>query len=148
MHDNNISTFLWFDSRAEEAARFYCSIFEGSKITRTGATGTSFELNGQRYTAFNGGPHFTLSAAVSIFVACTTQDEVDTLWDRFLGAGGTETQCGWLVDQFGLSWQIIPTQLVEMLSDPDPVKAGRAGQAMMTMKKIVIADVQRAYRGE
>jgi predicted 3-demethylubiquinone-9 3-methyltransferase (glyoxalase superfamily) len=147
MHDNNISTFLWFDSKAEEAARFYCSIFANSKVTSSGGTGTTFELNGQRYTAFNGGPHFKLSAAVSIFVSCKSQEEVDALWDRFLSAGGTETQCGWLVDQFGLSWQIIPTQLLEMLSDPDPAKAGRAAAAMMKMKKIIIADLQRAYAG-
>ena len=107
MHDNAISTFLWFDSQADEAARFYCSIF----------------------------------------VSCNTQDEVDALWDKFLSAGATETQCGWLVDKFGLSWQIIPTQLLEMLSDPDPAKAGRAGAAMMQMKKIDIAALQRAYLG-
>jgi predicted 3-demethylubiquinone-9 3-methyltransferase (glyoxalase superfamily) len=147
MHTSTISTFLWFDTQAAEAAKFYCSIFANSKITSSGATGTSFELNGQRYTAFNGGPHFKLSAAVSIFVACSTQAEIDALWETFLAAGGTETQCGWLVDQFGLSWQIIPTQLLEMLSDSDPAKAGRAGAAMMQMKKLVIADLQRAYTG-
>ncbi|HUQ07911.1 MAG TPA: VOC family protein [Kofleriaceae bacterium] len=147
MHDNTISTFLWFDTQAEEAAKFYCSIFSNSKITSTGKTGTTFELNGQRYTAFNGGPHFKLSAAVSIFVSCSTQAEIDALWERFLSAGGTETRCGWLVDQFGLSWQIIPRQLLEMLSDPDPAKAGRAGAAMMQMEKINIAELQRAYAG-
>ena len=145
MHHNNVSTFLWFDSNADEAARFYCGIFANSKITGTvGNSGTSFELNGQRFIAFNGGPHYKLTAAVSIYVPCTTQAEVDALWERFLAAGSKEVQCGWLVDTFGLSWQIIPNQLIELMSDPDRAKADRVVAAMMKMQKIDIAALQRA----
>jgi predicted 3-demethylubiquinone-9 3-methyltransferase (glyoxalase superfamily) len=151
MQNNNVpshvSTFLWFEANAEEAAELYCSIFPRSKITESSAQSTSFEIDGQRYMAFNGGPHFKLSAAVSIFVPCTTQEEVDTLWTRFLDSGGTETQCGWLVDKYGLSWQIIPRQLLELMSDPDREKAGRVVQAMMAMKKLDIAALERAYAG-
>lgn len=144
---NKISTFLWFEAHAEDAAKLYCSIFPGCKITESSKLSTSFELDGQRYTAFNGGPHYRLTAAVSIFVSCTTQDEVDALWDRFLAEGGKETRCGWLVDRYGLSWQIIPRQLIELMSDPDPVKANRVVQAMLKMQKIDIAALQRAHRG-
>jgi predicted 3-demethylubiquinone-9 3-methyltransferase (glyoxalase superfamily) len=146
MH-NKISTFLWFESGADEAATLYCSIFPGSKITASSAMSTSFEIDGQRFIAFNGGPHYKLDAAVSVFVSCNTQAEVDALWTRFLKAGGKESKCGWLVDRFGLSWQIIPTQLLELMSDPDPVKSQRVVQAMLGMQKIDIAELQRAHRG-
>jgi predicted 3-demethylubiquinone-9 3-methyltransferase (glyoxalase superfamily) len=145
---NPISTFLWFESAADEAARLYCSIFPSSKITASTPQSTSFELGGQRFIAFNGGPHYKLTPAISLFVSCTTQTEVDALWTRFLAAGGTETRCGWLVDRFGLSWQIIPKQLLELMSDPDPVKADRVVQAMLAMQKIDIAALQRAHAGE
>jgi len=145
MHNNTVSTFLWFDSQAEEAAKLYCSIFASSKITGTVGTGVSFELDGQRFIAFNGGPHFKLTAAVSLYVSCNTQSEVDSLWERFLSTGGKETQCGWLTDKFGLSWQIIPRQLIELMSDPDRVKADRVVQAMLKMQKIDIAALQAAY---
>jgi predicted 3-demethylubiquinone-9 3-methyltransferase (glyoxalase superfamily) len=144
---DNISTFLWFEANADEAARLYCSIFPGAKITASTGMSTSFELAGQRYVAFNGGPHYKLTAAVSIFVSCTTQDEVDGLWNRFLAEGGRETKCGWLVDRFGLSWQIIPVQLLALMSDPDPEKANRVVQSMLGMQKIVIAELERAHRG-
>src|SRR4051812_48817369 len=104
---NQISTFLWFEANAEAAAELYCSIFPSSRITERSKTTTSFELDGQRYIAFNGGSHYQLSPAVSLFVPCATQDEVDALWDRFMAAGSEESHCGWLVDRFGLSWQII-----------------------------------------
>ena len=146
MH-NKISTFLWFPSGAEAAAQLYCSIFPFGKITSTSPMSTSFEIDGQRFIAFNGGPHYQLSPAVSLFVSCSTQPEVDALWERFLAAGGTESRCGWLVDRFGLSWQIIPKQLLELMSDPDPVKAGRVVQAMLGMQKIDIAALQRAHAG-
>ncbi len=145
---NNISTFLWFESGADDAARLYCSIFPGSKITSTSKSSTSFEIEGQRFIAFSGGPHFKLNPAVSLFVSCTTQAEVDALWARFLAEGGTESRCGWLVDKFGLSWQIIPTQLLELMSDPDPVVANRVVQCMLGMRKLDIAALQRAHRGE
>jgi predicted 3-demethylubiquinone-9 3-methyltransferase (glyoxalase superfamily) len=144
---NPISTFLWFDHAAQEAARLYCEIFPISKITQTSKTGASFEIDGQRFIAFNGGPHYQLTAAVSLFVSCTTQDEVDALWTRFLAAGGKESRCGWLTDPFGLSWQIIPRQLLELMNDPDPAKSARVVQAMLGMQKIDIAALQRAYTG-
>jgi predicted 3-demethylubiquinone-9 3-methyltransferase (glyoxalase superfamily) len=144
---NKISTFLWFESGADEAAKLYCSIFPISKITKSTPMSTEFEIEGQRFVAFNGGPHYKLTPAISLFVSCNTQAEVDALWQRFLDAGGTESRCGWLVDKFGLSWQIIPTRLLELMSDPDRVKADRAVQAMMTMQKIDIAALEQAYRG-
>jgi len=144
---NKISTFLWFDSGADEAARLYCAIFPSSKITSTSKTSTSFEIEGQRFIAFNGGPHYRLNPAISLFVSCNTQAEVDALWGRFLAEGGKESQCGWLTDRFGLSWQIIPTQLLELMSDPDPAAAHRVVQCMLGMQKIDIAALQRAHRG-
>lgn len=144
---HNISTFLWFDSDAEEAARLYCSIVPGGKVTQSSKASTSFELAGQRFIAFNGGPHYKLTPAASVFVLCENQEELDGLWTRFLEAGGQESQCGWLTDKFGLSWQIIPRQLMELMSDPDQARAGRVVQAMMGMHKIDIAALQRAYAG-
>lgn len=144
---NKISTFLWFESNADEAAKLYCSVFPVSKITHSTPMSTSFEIEGQRFIAFNGGPHYKLTPAISLFVTCNTQGEVDALWTRFLAAGGKESKCGWLVDRFGLSWQIIPTQLMELMSDPDPVKAQRVVQAMLGMQKIDIAALQAAHRG-
>lgn len=143
-----VSTFLWFDHDAEAAARFYCSIFPTSKITAVTPLTTSFEIDGQRFIALNGGPHYQLTPAVSVFVRCDTQQEVDAYWERFLAAGGRELQCGWLVDQFGLSWQIIPRQLLELMADPDPAKSGRVVQAMMQMQKLDIAALQRAHAGK
>jgi predicted 3-demethylubiquinone-9 3-methyltransferase (glyoxalase superfamily) len=145
---NKVSTFLWFDSNAEQAAALYCSIFPISKITSTSKMSTSFEIEGQRFVAFNGGPHYKLNPAISLFVSCNTQAEVDALWNRFLAEDARETRCGWLVDRFGLSWQIIPTQLLDLMSDPDPVKANRVVQCMLGMQKIDIAALQRAHRGE
>lgn len=151
-----ITPFLWFDDKAEEAMNFYVSIFKNSKvvsITRYGEAGpgaagavmtASFLLHGQEFVALNGGPQFTFSPAISFVVNCTTQDEVDELWAK-LSAGGKEVQCGWLEDRYGLSWQIVPTVLIEMLNDADPVKANRVMQAMLQMVKIDIEGLQRAY---
>jgi predicted 3-demethylubiquinone-9 3-methyltransferase (glyoxalase superfamily) len=144
---NKISTFLWFEANADEAAKLYCSIFPISKITASTPMSTSFEIEGQRFIAFNGGPHYKLNPAISLFVSCNSQDEVDALWTRFLDAGGKEHKCGWLVDRFGLSWQIIPRQLLELMSDPDQAKAQRVVQAMLGMQKIDIAGLERAHRG-
>lgn len=144
---NDVSTFLWFESNANDAAELYCSIFPGAKITQASKMSTSFLIDDQRFIAFNGGPHYKLTPAVSVFISCNTQDEVDTLWDRFLSTGGEESRCGWLTDKFGLSWQIIPRQLFELMNDPDPAKSGRVVQAMMKMRKIDIAGLQRAYDG-
>ena len=145
-----ITTFLWFNDNAEEAMRFYVSIFRNSKIidvTRNGdkvMVGT-FELEGQRFIALNGGPQFKFTEAISLFVSCETQEEVDELWEKLTAGGGAPSQCGWLKDKFGLSWQIIPSALVELMSDPDPEKASRVMQAMLQMKKIDINGLKRAY---
>jgi predicted 3-demethylubiquinone-9 3-methyltransferase (glyoxalase superfamily) len=147
-----ITPFLWFDGKAEEAMQFYVSIFKNSKIVSTMPgpdgkvlTGT-FQLEGQQFMALNGGPQFKFTEAISLFVNCETQAEVDDLWNK-LTAGGAESQCGWLKDKFGLSWQIIPSALGRLLGDKDRVKANRVMQAMLQMKKIDIAKLQQAYDG-
>jgi predicted 3-demethylubiquinone-9 3-methyltransferase (glyoxalase superfamily) len=151
-----ITPFLWFDNQAEEAAKFYVSIFENSKIlsvSRYGEAGpgpkgsamtVTFELNGQKFIALNGGPHFKFTEAISFTVDCKTQEEVDEFWKR-LTESGKESQCGWLKDKYGLSWQIIPTILGELLSDPDPEKSKRVMKAMLKMKKIDIKALQEAH---
>jgi predicted 3-demethylubiquinone-9 3-methyltransferase (glyoxalase superfamily) len=151
-----INPFLWFNNQAEEAANFYVSIFKNSRIvrvTRYGDAGpgpkgsvmtVDFQLDGQEFVALNGGPQFTFSPAISFVVNCQTQAEVDEFWQK-LAAGGEEVECGWLTDKYGLSWQIVPTVLVDMLNDPDPVKSQRVLKAMMQMKKIDIATLKRAY---
>ena len=151
-----ITPFLWFDTRAEEAANFYVSIFKNSKIlkiTRYGEAGPGptgsvmtvhFELDGQEFIALNGGPQFKFSEAISFSVNCETQQEVDEFWEK-LSAGGEEGPCGWLKDKYGLSWQINPRALGEMLSDPDPGKSKRVMEAMLQMKKIDIAGLKKAY---
>jgi predicted 3-demethylubiquinone-9 3-methyltransferase (glyoxalase superfamily) len=151
-----ITPFLWFDSQAEEAMNFYVSIFKNSKvgrITRYSAAGpgpqgtvmsATFQLDGQEFFALNGGPHFTFTPAISFFVNCETQEEVDELWEK-LATGGKKDRCGWLQDKYGLSWQIIPSALGQMLQDKDPEKAKRVMQAMLQMEKIDIARLQQAY---
>ena len=154
-----ITTFLWFDGNAEEAANHYTSIFKNSKIlsvARYGDAGpgpggavmtVTFQLEGQEYIALNGGPQFKFTEAISLLVNCDTQKEVDELWSR-LSAGGAESQCGWLKDKFGLSWQIIPTALFKMLQDRDPTKSKRVMEAMLQMKKIDIARLEEAYNAQ
>jgi predicted 3-demethylubiquinone-9 3-methyltransferase (glyoxalase superfamily) len=151
-----ISPFLWFDTQAEAAANFYVSIFTNSrvlKIARYGDSGpgpkgsvmtVEFELEGQQFIALNGGPRFKFTEAISFSVRCQTQAEIDSLWAK-LTEGGKEVACGWLKDKYGLSWQINPTVLGKMLSDPDPKKSNRVMQAMLKMKKIDIAALQNAY---
>ncbi len=151
-----ITPFLWFNDQAEEAVNFYVSIFNNSKVislSRYGAgapgqAGTvmsvTFELEGQTLYALNGGPVYSLTPA---FVSAETQVEIDTLWDKLLAGGGEPSRCGWLVDKFGLSWQIIPPALSKLMGDPDPAKAQRVMQAMFTMEKIDIAKLQAAYDG-
>jgi predicted 3-demethylubiquinone-9 3-methyltransferase (glyoxalase superfamily) len=153
-----ITPFLWFDGKAEEAMNFYTSVFKDSKVgnvSRYGEAGpgpkgsvmvASFEINGMRFTALNGGPHYKFTEAVSFYVDCESQEEVDYYWDK-LSAGGTIQQCGWLKDKFGLSWQIIPSVLPRLLSNPDPKKAGRVMQAMLQMKKIDVATLEQAAKG-
>lgn len=151
-----ITPFLWFDNQAEAAMNFYVSIFKNSKVLSVNRYGegapapegtvmtANFQLDGQEFTALNGGPAFKFSPAISFVVHCETQAEVDEYWEK-LSAGGKENQCAWLEDKFGVSWQIVPHALIELLSDPDPVKAGRVMQAMMQMTKINIAALQQAY---
>ena len=151
-----IKPFLWFDDNAEDAAKFYTSIFKNSKIvsinrygdggpgSKGKVMGVEFELEGQRFMSLNGGPQFKFTEAISLFVDCESQKEVDDLWEN-LSAGGEKSRCGWLKDKYGLSWQIIPKALGKMLSDPDPKKSGRVMQAMMKMGKINVEDLERAY---
>lgn len=141
-----IKPFLWFDGNAEEAARFYVSIFRDSKIESTGSMATRFQIEGMQFIALNGGPQYAFSPAVSFLVSCETQAEVDELWSR-LSEGGETQRCGWLKDRFGLSWQIVPTVLGDMLDDDDDEKSERVMQAMLQMDKIDIAALKRAYEG-
>ena len=164
MQLRKITPCLWFDDRAEEAARFYTSVFPSSRIgriTRYGDAGreihgrpagsvmtVAFEIEGQTFTALNGGPHFTFNEAISLQVMCETQNEVDYYWAK-LGEGGDPKaqQCGWLKDRFGVSWQIVPTALLELLGDPDSERSQRAMTAMLGMKKLDLAALRRAYDG-
>jgi predicted 3-demethylubiquinone-9 3-methyltransferase (glyoxalase superfamily) len=155
-----ITPFLWFDNQAEEAMNYYVSIFKNSKVLSVQRYGdeaaaasgrpkgsvmtASFLLDGQEFVALNGGPVYKITPAISFVVNCETQAEVDEMWNK-LTAGGEEVQCGWLTDRFGVSWQIVPTALEQLLSGPDPDKAGRVMQAMLQMKKIDIAGLKRAY---
>lgn len=155
-----IVTNLWFDTQAEQAAQFYISVFGSGQILSVsrysesgpGEPGTAvaveFELAGQRYTGINGGPHFTFSEAISLAISCADQAEVDHFWDSLIADGGQESQCGWLKDKFGLSWQVIPTALGGLLGDPDPARAGRATQAMLGMRKLIVADLIAAADAE
>ncbi len=154
-----ITPFLWFDNNADEAINFYAGIFKNSKIVSTNRYGdagpgpkgqvmtATFQLEGQEFIALNGGSHFKFTEAISLFVTCQTQEEVDELWEK-LSAGGQKSQCGWLKDKFGLSWQIIPTALGEMLGDKDPVKSKRVMEAMLQMGKINIDELRKAYEAE
>lgn len=154
-----ITPFLWFDDKAEEAMNFYVSIFRNSKIVKVnrypegapGPTGTvmtaEFQLEGQEFVALNGGPHFKFTEAISFVVNCESQEEVDRFWEK-LSEGGEESQCGWLKDKYGLSWQIVPIVLVEMLEDNDPEKSQRVWKAMLQMKKIDIKTLKQAYDGQ
>lgn len=139
-----ITPFLWFDGKAEEAAKFYVSIFKNSKITSVTGMSVTFRLDGQEFIALNGGPQFKFTPAISLFVDCKDQKEVDDLWEK-LSEGGEKVQCGWLKDKYGLSWQVIPSVLGNLLNDPDPKKSQRVMQAMLQMKKIDIEGLKKAY---
>jgi predicted 3-demethylubiquinone-9 3-methyltransferase (glyoxalase superfamily) len=147
-----ITPFLWFDTQAEEAMNFYASIFKRSKVISVNRAqgrvmGVEFELEGQRFMGLNAGPQFKFTEAVSFFVSCETQQEIDELWSKLTADGGAPSRCGWLKDKFGLSWQIIPSSLGRMLSDKDPAKAGRAMNAMLQMDKLDLKRLQDAYDG-
>ena len=153
------TTCLWFDGQAEEAASYYTSIFENSTIGRVGhfteagpgpagsVVAVEFELNGQKFVALNGGPEFTFNEAISFQVFCDGQEEVDYYWNA-LTEGGSEVACGWLKDKYGVSWQVIPNGLIEMISDPDSAKAVRTTEAMLKMVKLDVAALEKAYAGE
>lgn len=156
----NITPFLWYDTQAEEAANFYVSIFPNSRIghvSRYGDAGpgpkggvmvVQFELDGKPFLALNGGPHFKFTEAVSFTIDCKDQQEVDYYWSKLSADGGQESMCGWLKDKFGLSWQVVPSALGQLMSDPDREKAKRAMEAMLKMKKLDIAALQRAHDGK
>jgi len=153
---SKITPFLWFDNNAEEAVQFYTSIFKNSRILETsrypeGAPGPKgsvmtmkFELNGQEFIALNGGPHFKFNEAISFSVNCETQKEIDEYWEKLTSGGGKEVQCGWLKDKYGLSWQIVPAALGQLMADKDPKKAKRVTQAMMKMVKLDIEALKKA----
>lgn len=155
-----ITPFLWFDGRAEEAVKFYASIFKNSKITsiKYWDEGSPFpkdqvmtatvELDGIQFHAFDAGPQFKFTEAISFMVDCEDQKEVDHYWEKLTSGGGQESMCGWLKDKFGVSWQIVPKALPKLMNDKDPAKAGRVMQAMMKMKKIIVADLEKAYDGK
>jgi len=147
-----ITPFLWFDGQAEEAMNFYISIFKNAKVLNVNrANGkvmsVTFELEGQKFMGLNAGPQFKFTEAISLFVDCETQEEVDELWEK-LSEGGEKSRCGWLKDKYGLSWQIIPTALGKLMNDPDPEKSKAVVQAMLKMSKIVIEDLKKAYDGK
>ena len=154
-----ITPFLWFDTNAEEAVDFYLSVFKEGKINRVlryteagpGPAGTvltiGFEINGQEFTAINGGPTFKFTEAVSFAISCETQEEIDYYWEKLIECGGAPSQCGWLKDKYGLSWQVVPPVLIDMLADDDVEKATRLMNAMFTMQKLDIAKLTEAYNG-
>lgn len=147
-----ITPFLWFDSRAEEAANHYVSVFKRSKVLSVkrvnGAVmSVQFELDGQTFTALNGNPNVRFTETISFFVGCETQEEIDELWSKLTADGGAESRCGWLKDRFGMSWQIVPNALGRMLTDADPARAGRVVNAMMQMRKLDVRALQAAYDG-
>jgi predicted 3-demethylubiquinone-9 3-methyltransferase (glyoxalase superfamily) len=140
-----ITPFLWFDKNAEEAVNFYTAIFKNSKVIQLHPMVSTFELEGQRFMALNGGPQFKFTEAISLFVTCDTQEEIDYYWAKLLTGGGRESQCGWLKDKFGLSWQIVPAILGELMSDPDHKKSERVMQAVLKMIKLDIQVLKQAY---
>jgi predicted 3-demethylubiquinone-9 3-methyltransferase (glyoxalase superfamily) len=147
-----ITPFLWFDTQAEEAMKFYATVFKRSKVlavhrAQGRVMSVEFELEGQKFMALNAGPHYKFTEAISFFVGCETQQEIDELWDKLLADGGAPSRCGWLKDKFGLSWQIIPNALGRMLGDTDPAKSGRVMNAMLQMDKLDVKRLQQAYDG-
>ena len=143
----SITPFLWLDNNVREAVAFYKSVFPNAKVEAVNDFMASFELEGQRFNALNGGPKFKFNEAVSFFISVETQEQVDYFWDKLTADGGEEGNCGWLKDKFGLSWQVVPSALGGYLRDPDRAKANRAMQAMLQMKKLVIADLDKAFAG-
>ena len=159
MTGNGFTTCLWFDGQAEEAAQYYTSIFPGSSIGKTsryteagpGEPGSvivvEFELNGQKFVGLNGGPQFTFNESISFQIFCDDQAEVDRYWEELTSGGGEESQCGWVKDRFGVSWQVIPKGLTDLVGDPDPEKARRATEAMLSMRKLDLHEIEKAHAG-
>ena len=148
----SISPFLWFDAQAEEAMNFYASVFKRSKVlsvsrVQGNVMSVTFELDGQKFMGLNGGPHFKFNEAVSFFVGCETQEEIDDLWNKLTADGGSPSQCGWLKDKFGLSWQIVPNALGRMLADSDGSRSKRVMDVMLKMQKLDLGRLQQAYDG-
>jgi predicted 3-demethylubiquinone-9 3-methyltransferase (glyoxalase superfamily) len=160
MSADGFTTCLWFDGRAEEAAHYYVSIFKDSRLGRVGrcteagpgpagsVLAVDFVANGQKFVALNGGPQFTFDEAISFQIHCADQAEVDHYWDRFVEDGGEAGPCGWVKDKYGLSWQVVPSRLIDLIADPDPDKAARTTRAMLRMSKLDIAALEQAYAGE
>ncbi|MEU3248333.1 MULTISPECIES: VOC family protein [unclassified Streptomyces] len=160
MSAEGFTTCLWFDGQAEEAAHYYVSFFKNSRLGRIGryteagpgpagsVLAAEFVANGQRFVALNGGPQFTFDEAISFQIHCDDQAEVDHYWNRFVEDGGEAGPCGWVKDKFGLSWQVVPSRLIDLISDSDPVKAARTTQAMLGMSKLDIGALEKAYAGE
>ncbi|MET7697689.1 VOC family protein [Streptomyces sp. NPDC005485] len=160
MPADGFTTCLWFDGQAEEAAHYYVSIFKNSELGQVGrytdagpgpagsVVAVEFVANGQKFVALNGGPQFTFDEAISFQIYCADQEEVDFYWNKLTEDGGNPGPCGWLKDKFGLSWQVIPARLLEMIADPDPEKATRASRAMLQMSKLDLAALEKAYAGE
>ncbi len=150
---NKITPCLWFDNNAEEAVAFYKTVFKNTKLISADKMPdgkvivVSFEIEGQQFMGINGGPMFKHSEAFSIYVDCKTQEEVDNLWFKLTADGGSESMCGWLKDKFGISWQIVPEKLIQLMKDSDPVKSKRVMDAMLQMKKIDIKTLEEAYEG-
>ena len=143
----SITPYLWLEKDAEAAAKHYVSVFPRSKLLETNKYGCSFEIDGQRVFALNGGPTYKLTPAFSLMYACETQDEIDRVWSALLAGGGQESRCGWLTDRFGVTWQIVPRALLEMLGDKDPARVQRVTETMMTMVKLDVARLKQAYAG-
>jgi predicted 3-demethylubiquinone-9 3-methyltransferase (glyoxalase superfamily) len=147
MTTTTITPFLWLDNRVPEAVDFYTSVFPDAKVEMKSDFLAIFEIQGQRFYALNGGPRFKFNESVSFFISVDTQDEVDYYWDKLISGGGEPSMCGWLKDKFGLSWQVIPRKLMELQASPDRAAAERSQNAMLKMRKIVIADLEAAYAG-
>jgi predicted 3-demethylubiquinone-9 3-methyltransferase (glyoxalase superfamily) len=141
-----ITTFLWFNNQASEAAKFYCSLFKKSKVLQDTPLVVTFQLEGQKFMALNGGPQFKFNEALSLFVDCEDQKEVDYFWNKLIANGGEESMCGWLKDKYGLSWQIIPRTLMKLMGDKDKAKAQRVMEAMLKMRKIDVQKLKDAYK--
>ncbi len=148
MKFQKITPYLWLDEQAKEAAEFYCSIFDNSEITSDGGVIVEFVLDGTNFIALNGGPQYKFNEAVSFYVLCDNQEEVDRLWNRLISDGGSEGRCSWCKDKFGVSWQIVPNRFIEMMKTGTPEQTQRVMAAMMTMSKMIIEDFERAFKGE